>query len=225
MLLKPQENMQKRIRKSPTSSFHLILNPDNKFGSYVTKFSNKITKNYPSTFILDNKEYKPHITLYLFSAPIKNIKKIIDKVKIFSHEIEEIEIKIDKLVLSDGWIMIDLDNSGKLLKYHKTAIRLINSLREGVLREKYRAKKSIDTLKKSERAVLLKYGDKHSMEYFHPHTSLTHFEDLGLAKSVFEKFKNTKLPKKMKIKSLELIRTVGNESGGIGRVLFKKDLN
>lgn len=217
--------MQRNTRAVKTSSFHLILTVDKDFGDFVTSLSNKITRLGNSEFILDKKNYRPHITLYLFSAPIRNIKKIAEKVRDLSQEITETALKVDKLVLSkDGWIMLDMQIGDELLRYHKMSIRLINPLREGALRKKYKNKSYFEKLDSDEKKTLLDYGDKHSMAFFHPHLSLAKFKDQLVVEKAYLKYKDAKLPKVAKIVSLELVRTVGNESGGVGKILFEKRL-
>lgn len=213
-------------RTKPSSTYHFFFEVDKKFGIEVSNLSKKIFEKYHSKFII-GENYVPHFTLYLFSAPIRNTKQIIEEVRKISEKItHEITLTSDIMELSnDGWLMIGVKEKASLSRFHSEALNHINQLREGFLRKKYRQQSYVDSLPEAEKSSLLRYGDKHAMKLFHPHVSLAEFTDLDKAKIVFTRYKDFFLDHKVTLTSLELVREYNEGTGGIGKILFKKNLN
>lgn len=216
--------MQKRNSKFLRSaSFHIILEVDDKFTAKVEQVSSEIQKKYDSDFVV-GENYRTHATLYLFSAPIRNILQMKKKAKVLSKIVEPVEIKTGDLILSyDGWLMISIQNPKLMTKYHLECVKLFNPLREGLLREKYRNVDFLNLQPQKERESLLKFGDRHAGNLFHPHFSISHITNLNEAQVAYFEFKKRFKNDVTKIKSLKLVMERLNESGGIGKVFFKHD--
>jgi len=209
-----------------TGSFHLILGVDKDCQKFLRDLSSRFNGIYRSNFMVDDRAYKPHITLYLFSAPLKNIQAIVRQVDKISIRLKRTSIDIDEMILSDsGWIMIDVDMKSKqILKWHKIFVSSINKLREGMLRKKYRNKNYFDRQKPKEKLSLLKYGDKHAFGLYHSHLSVAQYDDQLAASRAFNKLKDISLPSNLSITSIELVRSIGDETGGVGKVLYFREL-
>ncbi len=208
-------------RNLPTSTFHIYFNVDSVTDKVVRKISNDIAKKYKSNFVLDGKNYKSHITLYLFAAPTRNrisIINILDKHN-FSHL--PVFLRITNMFASKGWIMADVDRRKDIEKHHKNIIHLVNPVRQYVLRRKYRDGKYFDSLSKAERNSLLKYGDKHAFDLYHPHLSISQLLDEELAIKVARDYNNFLRGQKVVLTSVEM--SMGGEgSGGTGKTVYKK---
>ena len=214
--------MRKKSKKYPPSAtFHLTLSVNDFFSRFAEKVSEEIFAKYDSDFKLGEK-YATHITLYLFSAPLKNIDKLIHVAEKIAELIKPKEMKLGKLILShDGWLMVDLKTSGELHEYHKRTVEYFNPLREGLLRKKYRYGSHFASLKDFEKKSLRNYGDKHAMQLFHPHISIAHFDNITQAQKVYKKYRDSFVDKSIKITKMELVKVIGDESGGVGKILFK----
>lgn len=214
--------MQRANKRTLTSTYHISFFVEESFNLLVRGISSEIYKKYNTKFVVDGKQYIPHLTLYLFSAPIQNQKKMIERLMKIAGNFKPPVLKVKGLILSfDGWLMIEIKNKSKLRRYHKVVVKNINSLREGVLRIKYRKAKEILTLPKEERIILKKYGDRHSMNLYNPHISITQFEDMEKAKKAFDEYKTYFQNKRVKIKSLGLVRDYTG-TGAVGKLLFSQ---
>lgn len=212
-------------RHPPSSTYHLCLLVDRKFSDLVKSVSCDINRKFKSEFIVDGKNYLPHITLYLFSAPIKNQKKIIERTRVLLVNCKKTAAKVRGLFINDGWLMVDMENANAITMFHKDVIKVLNPLREGILRKKYRKVSLLDKLSDTERTILLKYGDKHASRAFHPHISLAKFDETE-TKSFLKSFKTYQTffrNKEIRTVSLRLVRSF-NESAGTGKMLFEKVL-
>jgi len=214
--------MRRKNKRLLTSTYHITFSVERRFNTLVRKVSSEIHKKYNTKFVVDGKEYNPHLTMYLFAAPIANQKKIISTLIKIAPEFKLSVLKVKKLFLSyDGWLMIYLDNKVKLGKYHETIIDRINPLREGVQRKKYRGVNKILQLPNDERLSLMKYGDRHAIKYYYPHLSLTKFDNLEDAEEALINYRKYFQKNTLKIVSLDLIRDIKDGSDGIGRLLYR----
>lgn len=212
------------MRSYPTLTLHIYLTLDKKFGKRVSELSGKIAKKYSSNFEV-GKNYLPHITLYLFSAPRRNKNKMIEMMEHLSSFFHAATFTAGELVLSkDGWLMIEITDKKELLKFHKKTVALFNDLREGILRSKYRAPGVLDNISPLERKSLLKYGDKHAMTLFNPHISIAEFSDMDHAKRAHNEYVNHFYGEKFTIEKIVLISGSQLETGGIGKILYNRKL-
>lgn len=209
-------------RLPPTSTFHIYFRVDKDFNSKVERISSEISKNYNSEYGVFGKGYVPHLTLYLFAAPLKNTKKMIKEIKKIAQKIDPFVLLVDKLILSyDGWLMIDFKNSSKIAEYHRKVVNSINPLRDGILRKKYRKEKELSRHSEEEIEILKKYGDRHAMGSFHTHLSLAKIENMEDAKRALQNYKNSLVGESVGLISLDFVKVVGDESAGNGRLLFR----
>lgn len=207
---------------NPASTYHISLLLDESFDLVVRKVSSEIHKKFDTEFVVDGKEYLPHLTLYLFAAPIKNEKKIISKLKDIMKSYRPQPLNVRGLIVSwDGWLMIEFGKRSKLNNLHRSVVRNINPLRENTLRKKYNDGSKILIIPNKERNSLKKYGDRHAMQLFHPHVSLTKFEFIKDAYKCLPVYDGYFKNRTLEIAAIELVKDVEDGSGGLGKSLFK----
>jgi len=218
--------MQRITKRRLTSTYHISFSVNEEFDKLIRHTSAKIQNEYKSKFAVDGKSYIPHMSMYLFAAPIVNQKEIIAQLNVIAEGIKLPTLSVNELFLSDdGWLMVYFDNAIDMRKIHKLIINKINPLRMGVLRKKYRSNKSILKLNKNDRLNLLKYGDRHVLKDFYPHMSLTKFDNMENAEEALKRYSKLFNKTVVKIVSLDLIRGIGSGSGAIGKVVYRYNFN
>ncbi len=216
--------MQKKNRLPPTSTFHIYCNLDDRFDRTVKAVSRNIRREFNPKFVFDGVDYQPHLTIYLFAAPIRNQKLIVGGFAKVLEETSSIQMLTKNIFLSyDGWLMIEFKNIDMLKNIHRKTVGEINDLREGILRKKYRKSGAFDEMPADEEEVLKKYGDRHSMKLFNPHVSLAKFDTYEAGVDAKKKYEKTFKDMTVRISSVELVRTY-ESIGGVGRVLCKKNV-
>ncbi|MBI4176027.1 MAG: 2'-5' RNA ligase family protein [Candidatus Aenigmarchaeota archaeon] len=133
-------------------------------------------KKYGVFFTLDGEHYYPHITLYVTEFPVKNIEKIKQTLERMASETKPFKVEPEKYRQNRrGWIDVSYRRTGEVLNLHKEVIRLLNPLREGLVRQKYAEQTS--KLSYNKQMNLAKYGFPLAFSLYVPHMSFTRFKD------------------------------------------------
>lgn len=218
--------MQRRKNRYPlTGTYSILFDLDEKSDKFFKKLSKDLKKDFETEITFEGERYYPHITLYIFSAPLRNSKRIIETVRLLSSDIKSLDLKVKDLILSRGkWVIVVLREVETMRKYHELSVKLINPLRENTVRRKYRNMKFVKLLLENEQKNLVKYGDSHVFDLFFPHVSLAKVPFPIEVNKIIGKYKAKIIGKKIKTISLSLIRDIGGINGR-SIVLYKKDLN
>jgi len=134
-------------------------------------------------FTLDKKDYLPHITLYSVEYPTENLQKIFNVLKDFASSHKNFDIDLPELVMDDSegfpGIEIRVKKTKQLDDFHREVIDVLNPLREGHLREKYKnpeyVKKFPAKSRKLMSEILQKTGYARVLEVYKPHISIAAF--------------------------------------------------
>lgn len=155
---------------------------------YVAKLSKKISEKEKAYFILDNKNFYPHITIYSPEYPIYNFEKIINRMEKVSKKLSKTKFKFEKLDSIDGYIGTSAYYSKEMRKIHKTIINEFNPLREGYIREKF----CNSNISKEEKENIQKYGHPYLMNLYNPHITITRLKNEKIAKKIAKEIKWSK---------------------------------
>jgi len=157
-----------------TKPFNVAIYPPAEISKRVIAISKKL-KNKNGLFVLDGKNYFPHITLYMTEFPLKNMVKIKKLLKQFAVKTKPFEISSSKYRQNtDGYIDIDYKKSKNINEFQKKIIKLLNPLREGQIREKDKAR--ISEMTKAEQKNLKLYGYRSVGDKFFPHLTFSKLE-------------------------------------------------
>ncbi len=139
-----------------SESFNVVIYPPTDISKKAISISKKLKKK-GGLFVLDCKNYFPHITLYMTEFPLKNVAKIRKLLKQFATKTKPFEINSLKYRQNkDGSIDIDYSRSKNINELQKKIIKLLNPLREGLMREKDKAR--INGMTKAERKISSSMG-------------------------------------------------------------------
>lgn len=199
----------KPSKKVFASTFHLSFLISEPVNSRIKKVAAQVKEQFNTEFVFDGIEYFPHLTLYLFAAPNKNKRSMVNEVKEFANTINPTNLIVKEMMLSlEGWLMLEFGNVKRMNEYHRDVVNRLNSHRESFLRKKYRTGNTFSKLIKSERVALKKYGDRHSMELFHPHVSIAKFDDVKEGQKALNKYKKVFNGEKVKVSLLEFAQGI-----------------
>jgi hypothetical protein len=158
-----------------------ILLPDKNFTNKILKTALSITKGKETEFVVDNKNYFVHLTIYSPEYPTKNIEKVIEEVKNYSKNIHPYTLSIKQFIEGEGFVMIDFDESIKMKSVHKQFIQSLSPLREGRIRDKYKAEIEAGKYPPKQIRLINQYGYHNVEKYYEPHLSICKFSKRELA--------------------------------------------
>jgi len=160
--------------KTKTKPFNIVICPPVKISKRAIAVSKKL-KNRNALFVLDGKNYFPHITLYMTEFPLKNVVKVRKLLKQFAVKTKPFEISSSKYRQNtDGYIDVDYKKSKNINELQKKIIKLLNPLREGQMGQKDKAR--ISEMTKAEQKNLKLYGYRSVGAKFFPHLTFSKLE-------------------------------------------------
>jgi 2'-5' RNA ligase len=155
----------------------------------IIKASIEIRRRFKAEWWVDDQRYFPHLSLYLFEAPVKNRSKIIETAKDFAAEINLFEVKVVGMnVSTNGLIMVDFEKNKVIYDYHLRALKLFNPLRGGRQRDKYQDPEYLASLPKLDREKILQYGHRWVLDKYQPHITISQVKDSDISKKVVEEY-------------------------------------
>ncbi|MEK7173374.1 MAG: 2'-5' RNA ligase family protein [Patescibacteria group bacterium] len=134
-------------------------------------------KSRSSLFVLDNKNYFPHISLYMTEFPLENIKEISKNLKQLASEtkpfiIESTGYKQD----NDGYIYVSYQISLKIKKLQTDIVKLLNPLRRGLIRKNDKLRIRLGKYSKAQQKNVQLYGYRGVGNEFNPHLTFAKLE-------------------------------------------------
>jgi 2'-5' RNA ligase len=130
-----------------------------------------------SEFIIDGRNFFPHITIYPPLFPTKNIDEIRQRLRSLAKNFEHFSIRLDQVFSADGYLMLAYKHSEALYDLHKKVINELNPLREGILRAKYQSPEYMNTIPADQQELVMNYGYQYVLQYFHPHITIVKYDD------------------------------------------------
>lgn len=205
----------------------IAIIPSREVAEAVIGLSEKLSGNGKPGFVLDGKDFIPHITCYSPEFPSRNKKKIFQRLSKLTSNLKKFEITFKglKITEEDNYcgVVVSIAKDEKIDKLHRLIIKKLNPLREGHLREKYKDPEYIKKFPHAKRElmekILLEVGYPRVLEAYRPHISIIAYQ-----KDVTKK--EIKLPKfnlkNMKVSEVGLF-TMG-EYGTCNKLIHKFEL-
>jgi len=159
---------------SPYQSYNIVLLPPKAINDEAIRLSKLIAKKYPVEFILDGKNFYPHLTLFQLSMPIKSLPVVNGSLKDTLKS--TIETKFDTYYgAQNGSISWDCQINQQLLGLHKKVIGKTNHFRRN--RSLPFKKLHYNFLTTKDNIQIKKFGSSGLLENFRPHITLTRLKD------------------------------------------------
>ena len=158
--------------------------PEGSIQRKLIALARKISIEQKELFYIDNKNFYAHITLYSPEYPKSNFEKVAKKVEEFSKNTNRIILDSEGFNTGWGYVGLDFKKSDQVDNLHKLALKELNPLREGRIRNKYENEIKEGKYPPIEVDYIKKYGYHNVLESFHPHLTLARFETEEIAQSI-----------------------------------------
>jgi len=179
-------------------SEHLRLNiaiiPPEKVAIAAIELSQELSKLGKASFILDRRNFHPHVTCYSPEFPVKNLGKIAARLEALAKEYRAFENKLEGFVptlVDPGGVEVKLKKLKEIDELHRKIVKELNPLREGHLREEYRRPDYPLNFPEDKRELMTKImkevGYPRVLDAYNPHLSITRFENPEIAEKAIEK--------------------------------------
>lgn len=193
---------------------NVAFNLSNPLHDLIIRTSLDIREKYNSSWYVDDKRYYFHFPLYLFAAPLKNKGRIIEVSKDFAKELRPEKVETNGLRFSDsGLVMVGFLRNKTVNDYHERAVELFNSLREGLLRDKYEDENYLETLPKEDREKLEKYGHIYVYDRYEPHITIAKIESDDIRKPIRKKYEKLLANQKSKLERFQVHEAIFGAEG------------
>ena len=142
-------------------------------------------------FTLDDKNFYPHITLYMTEFPVDNLPRVKKELRNITQKMHIFSVTPAGIGKVRGHIGVDFKNIPDLVSLHRKIVLATNAFREGCLRPKDRERLLKHFFPANMERMLKEYGSSRAMKNYNPHLTLTKFTndktqvDLKLQKSKF----------------------------------------
>lgn len=157
--------------KEETRFFNIAIYPPASILKKVLAVSKQL-RSKDSLFVLDNKKYFPHLTLYMVELPLKNIPQVKNELLKLSNSFQSFTIQpLGCRHYKEGYTNITYRRSRELNKLQRQVIALIRPWSKNFMKEKDSF--STDTISKTELKNLTHYGYREVGTTFSPHITFT----------------------------------------------------
>ncbi|MFA5828427.1 MAG: DUF1045 domain-containing protein [Candidatus Shapirobacteria bacterium] len=193
---------------------NVVFNIENPLHDDIVEISLEIRDKYGSDWFVDDQRYFLHHPLYLFAAPKKNERKIIEISKKFLKSLSKVDVTIENLFFNQsGLVMIKFNDNKQIYDYHCQSLDLFNPLREGLVREKYRNQSFVQTLEKDEQKKLKEYGHIYVLDRYEPHVTIARIRDLDVCQQIVNEYRERLVGKQSSINKLQVHEAVFGPEG------------
>ena len=163
---------------------NITIKPSKEAFDKAIELSRSLGKQYEPEFILDGKNFYPHITVYSPLYPEKNVSSVIDEMEKLAQEFSVLEMRYIKIKPGQGWIGAEFEYADKIKFFHEAVVSKLNSLREGHYNPKYDTHDYKAKMSQEKLDNVAKYGYPNSMTLYHPHLSIIRLKDKEEAERV-----------------------------------------
>ncbi|MFH1366998.1 MAG: 2'-5' RNA ligase family protein [Patescibacteria group bacterium] len=161
-----------------------VLKPPQEIVEKVITLSQEIGKKHAAEFILDGRNFFPHLTLYSPEYPQNRLDDVMEKVNILAEEFPAVNMEYKGLRSGQGFIVLDFALTPAIKKMHETIVKILNPLREGHHKEKYDAPDYQMKMSDEQKNNIIKYGYPDAMGLYHPHLSIIRLKDEKIAREI-----------------------------------------
>ncbi|MDO8240815.1 MAG: 2'-5' RNA ligase family protein [Candidatus Moranbacteria bacterium] len=158
---------------------NIAFMPPVEIAEKVAQISYEIGAKEESYFVIDRKNFHPHITIYGFEFPARNLENVLAEIEILSKKLSSAKFVFKKVTTEEGYIGIECDNTEEIKHIHETTIKALNPWREGHIRDKDK------NMKSSEKNLnVQEYGHPRVMDSYCPHMTIIRLKDDEVAEKI-----------------------------------------
>jgi 2'-5' RNA ligase len=84
--------------------------------------------------------------------------------------------------------MISFETNKDIMELHSKSLEIFNTLRSGLLRDKYTNKEYINQLSDTKRKYIKEYGSEYVLDYYKPHITIARIKDGDIQKEISNKY-------------------------------------
>ena len=151
---------------------NLVLLPDIMVRDYAITLSQQIAKQHEVSFVLDGKNFYPHVSLYQAAYPDKNLPRIEKQMAAVAHSSKKFSLRIKGCSTLWGFIFLDAVLNIPLQELHESIVSSLNDLREGMLMDSVKDMLSSSDVSEKMKNSIRAYGSPLAMETYIPHITL-----------------------------------------------------
>jgi len=154
-----------------SAAFDVVIVPSDTVKKRAVQLSRSL-KKHGGLFVLNERLYSTHVSLYMAELPLKNLSEIRKVLKNIASN--QKSFKLNPILWHqspDGYIDVEYKKTKSLANLQRNIIKKLNPLREGLLREKDITR--LKTAKGLEKHNIQKYGFRSVGRKFEPHLTLT----------------------------------------------------
>lgn len=153
----------------------VVLIPNVGLSRLSLKIAKEISGLDKTYYILDDKKYLPHITLYNAEYPKEEVDRVYTTIKNFFSDKKSFSLKFLEFRSTKGWVGMEFVRTVQVYNLHKRIVALLNPLRRNFFSEKHRLELREFTNEKRNNEI--KYGYDGAMSFYRPHLSLLRYKD------------------------------------------------
>lgn len=149
----------------------------------VIVLSQALGSQHEAEFILDGKNFYPHITVYSPLYPERNIDKIVAAVSELAGNYPAMEFKYIKVLSNQGFIGLEYEYTKGIKEFHEAVVRALNPLREGYHKPKYDTHDYRMKISEEKKQNIAEFGYPNVMSLYHSHLSIIRLKDEKVAEA------------------------------------------
>ena len=172
---------------------NIIILPPPEVAERAMAWSRKIAEKYKTDFVLDGKNYYPHITLYQLALSDANSVSLDQQLHSIVSDTKSFQIEADIFSTLVGFVFLNFKKSNELFSLHEQIVNSCNPLRDG---ENIPAE--VQNLTNPDVPEFIKqsirtYGSALAMKAYLPHISITRLKTFSEADSARMKLANASI--------------------------------
>lgn len=163
---------------------NIAIKPSSEVTKQALQLSEEINKKADAYFILDGRNFFPHLTLYSPEYPERNLNEVLATISDIAKQSPSFTTSKSSLSSHLGYIDVAFDKSQEWVQLHELVMNALNPLRENHLREKYKHPEELAKYSKDQQEYIQKYGYAEVLTTFRPHLTLSRLKDEAIAKEI-----------------------------------------
>jgi|SRR5579872_1234300 len=146
--------------------------------------SRQIASENDAYFILNQRDYLGHITIYSPEYAEEQTDNVIKALEELSKSFQPINFKFLKLASRQGYIGIEYKRTSEIQDVHEKLVNTLNPLRQGLVRDKYKNQDYKMNFSKEQIDNIEQYGYPDAMKLYKPHLTITRLKNEDVAKTI-----------------------------------------
>ena len=160
---------------------NVVIQPPPAIRQAAIALSGELAMREKAHFVLDGKEFHPHVTLYKAHVPRSSVEKVLEQVVDLADH-PALLCRFGGIESGRGYILVRLVRSGPLDMLHAQIISAVNPLR--VPGARVRVTRDLTSAEEKNNAL---YGHPNVLDTFSPHMTIVRLHDVSAAAHIAEK--------------------------------------